>query len=58
MIVDGGYAFLVGCNQPVGLLAVELQDALHLDFHELEQVVAGNVTNQRLGEGLKSLFDV
>ena len=39
----------------VGLVLVELQDALHLDFHESQDVVASDVADELLAERLQPL---
>ena len=58
-VVDDALDFLLDArHQFVGLVFVELQNALHLDFQEPQNVVAGHFANQVLFERLQSTIDV
>ena len=46
------------CHHLLGLVFVELQDALHLDFHQSENVVACHLTYHLWIERLQTLVDV
>ena len=46
------------CHQLVGLVFVEFQDALHLDFHEPQNVVACHLADEAGLEGRDALVDM
>ena len=47
LVVDVGNALVEGGDVVVGSIAVEADNALHLDFHEAENVVAGDFAVER-----------
>ena len=58
-IVDDALDFLLDVgHQLVGLVLVELQNALHLDFQEPQNVVAGHFANQVFLERFQTSIDV
>ena len=57
-VVDVGESLVEHSDVVVGLVAVELDDALHLDFHESQHVVACNLTVELRLERVESLVDV
>ena len=46
------------CHQFVGLVLVELQDACHLDLHQLEDIVLRHLAYEGGVVGCQSLVDV
>ena len=55
------YLFNLGldtCHQLVGLVLVELQDTLHLDFQQLEDVILCHLTYQLWVEGCQAFIDI
>ena len=52
---DLGYLLLDTGYQLVGLVFVEFQDALHLDFHQLQDVVTGHFPDELWLEGRQLL---
>ena len=58
LVVDVGESLVEHSDVVVGLVAVELDDALHLDFHEAQDVVARDFAVELRLEWLESLVDV
>ena len=58
LVVDVGKALVEHGDVVVGFVAVELDNALHLDFHQAQDVVAGYGAVELWLEGLQALVDV
>ena len=58
MIVELGDLLQCLCDEVVAFICVELQDASHLDLHQLENIFPGHSTHQLRLERFQTAVDV
>ena len=58
VVVDALYLGIDLLDNLVGLVFVELQDALHLDLEQTQDVVAGNLAHKVFLEGFEALVNM